>query len=75
VDYFVIGSTNQLRSGFLMVGWTCSGSTFTDVSTPDLNGTTQGISFDVDINTNNVRILAVVTSGTWNVKIGTKIIF
>jgi hypothetical protein len=74
-DYFVQGISNQIRTGVVIAGWNCTGTTYTEYSTPDMNGTTEGISFQVDANSNNIRLNAVVTSGTWLVKVATKIIF
>jgi len=74
-EYFVKGSSNQIRSGNVMAAWNCTGATYTEVSTPDLNGSTEDISFTVDTNSNNIRLNAVVTSGSWEVKVGTRIIF
>ena len=74
-DYFVRGSSNQIRSGVILAAWNCTGATYTETSTPDLNGSTEGISFSVDVSSNLVRLNAVVTSGTWIVKVGSRIIF
>jgi hypothetical protein len=74
-DYFVRGTSNQIRSGVILAAWNCSGATYTETSTPDLNGSTEGISFTVDVSSNLVRLNAVVTLGTWDVKIGSRIIF
>jgi hypothetical protein len=74
-DYFVKGSSNEIRSGVILAAWNCSGATYTETSTPDLNGSTEGISFSVDVSSNLVRLNAVVTSGTWTVKVASRIIF
>jgi hypothetical protein len=74
-DYFVRGTSNQIRSGVILAAWNCTGATYTETSTPDLNGSTEGISFSVDVSSNIVRLNAVVTSGTWDVKVGSRIIF
>lgn len=74
-DYFIKGDSNQIRSGFVLAAWNCSGTTYTETSTPDLNGSTNGISFNVDVSSNLVRLNAVVTLGTWDVKVGSRIIF
>jgi len=74
-EYFVKGSSNQIRSGNVMTAWNCTGATYTEVSTPDLNGSTEDISFSVDTNSNNIRLNAIITSGSWEVKVGTRIIF
>jgi hypothetical protein len=58
-----------------MATWDSSTTTWTEYSTPDLNGTTEGIDFRVSIVSSNVELVAVVTSGTWTVIINTRIIF
>jgi hypothetical protein len=74
-DYFVKGNSNEIRSGVILAAWNCTSATYTETSTPDLNGSTEGISFSVDVSSNLVRLNAVVTSGTWDVKVGSRIIF
>lgn len=74
-DYFVKGTSNQIRSGFILAAWNCSGATYTETSTPDLSGSTSGIIFNVTVQSQNVNLNAVVSSGTWEVKIGSRIIF
>jgi hypothetical protein len=74
-DYFVNGSSNQIRSGFVLAAWNCTSATYTETSTQDLNGSTEGISFQVDVVSNNVRLKVIVTDGSWEVKVGSRIIF
>jgi hypothetical protein len=64
-----------MRAGFVMAVWDSSSATYTDVSTPDLNGSTLGLTFTVTVSAPNVLLKANVTSGTWTVKVGTRIIF
>jgi hypothetical protein len=64
-----------MRAGVVMSVWDATSATFTDNSTPDLNGSTEEISFTVTNDGTNVSLNAVVTSGTWEVKVGTRIIF
>jgi hypothetical protein len=40
-----------------------------------LNGSTLGLTFTVTVSAPNVLLKANVTSGTWTVKVGTRIIF
>jgi hypothetical protein len=67
--------TEYMRAGVVMSVWDATSATFTDNSTPDLNGSTEAISFTVTNDGTNVLLNAVVTSGTWEVKVGTRIIF
>jgi hypothetical protein len=64
-----------MRAGTVMTVWDSSSATFNDTSTPDLNGSTLGFVFDVIISGSNLLLRANVTSGTWSVKVGTRIIF
>jgi hypothetical protein len=57
-----------------MCVWNGSTVSYTDTSTTDLGNSTAGIEFLVDINTGNVRLRAVITTGTWTVKVGTRIL-
>jgi hypothetical protein len=74
-DYYVSDSTNSRRAGTVIAVWDVSGSTFTEYSTPDLNGSTTGISFSTTISGGNILLQVVVTTGTWTVKVGTRVIF
>jgi hypothetical protein len=74
-EYFVKGNSNQIRSGNVLASWNCTGATYTEVSTPDLNGSTADVEFSVDTNSNNVRLNAIINGGTWEIKVGSRIIF
>ena len=73
-DYHLSGASNQRRTGTIMSTWNGSNVAFTDTSTPDLNGSTRAIEFNVAIITGNVTLQSVVTSGTWAVDTGIRII-
>jgi hypothetical protein len=73
-DYRVQGASNQRRTGTVMTIWDGTNVQFTDTSTPDLNGSTRGIEFNVVISGGNVVLQSVVTSGTWSVNTGIRII-
>jgi len=73
-DYHLSGASNQRRTGTIMSTWNGSDVAFTDTSTPDLNGSTRAIEFNVAIITGNVTLQSVVTSGTWSVDTGIRII-
>ena len=74
-DYCVTESGGAMRSGTVKAVWNNSTAGYTDVSTTDIVGSTSGIEFTVDVSGGNVRLNAVVTSGTWTVKVGTKVVF
>jgi hypothetical protein len=55
--------------------WNSTAAQFTDTSTTDLGPSTEGISFQVTSSGGTVRLNAIVTTGTWNIKVGTRVIF
>jgi len=73
-DYHLSGYSNERRTGTIMTTWNGTSVAFTDTSTPDLNGSTRGIEFNVAIISGNVTLQSVVTSGTWSVDTGIRII-
>tara|TARA_R110000851_G_scaffold848_3_gene2906 strand:+ start:28682 stop:30151 length:1470 start_codon:yes stop_codon:yes gene_type:complete len=66
-DYVVKNGSN-VRSGTVMACHDGSSVEFTDNSTNDL-GDTEQVLFDVDLSGGNMRLLADVVSGTWQIKI------
>jgi hypothetical protein len=58
-----------------MAAWDGTSATYTDTSTPDLNSTTTPLSFQVVVSGSDVNLIADATSGTWTIKVGTRIIF
>jgi hypothetical protein len=75
-DYCVTElSSGAMRSGTVKAVWNNSSAGYTDVSTTDIVSSTEGIEFTVDVNGGNVRLNAVITSGVWSVKVGTKVVF
>jgi len=72
-DYYVMNST-IMRLGTVMGVWVGSTTQYTDISTPDLNGDTNGVSFSVDVSGGNARLIANITGGTWTIKTGIRVI-
>jgi len=66
-----------MRAGTVMGVWDSSGTNAgsTDYSTPDIVASTVGISFSVTVASPSVSLVASVTSGSWTVKVGTRVIF
>ena len=76
-DYYVINTTlSSYRCGTIMAVWNASDNTvqFTDTSTKDLYGSTVGLTFLVAITSNNLELTASISTGTWTVKIGARIL-
>jgi hypothetical protein len=74
-EYIVSGTSNQRRAGVVMCVWDGGNSTYTDNSTPDLNGSTLPLTFSTSVLSGNVLLLASSSAGSWNVKVGVRIIF
>ena len=73
-DYYVSNGTDK-RAGSVISVWDNTTSVFTEYSTPDIGGVTTGISFQTTVSGGNILFQAVVTSGTWTVKVGSRIMF
>jgi hypothetical protein len=73
-NYYVSDGTNK-RAGTVMSVWDGSTTEYTDYSTPDIGGATTGISFQTTVSGSNILFQSVVTSGTWTVKVGSRIVF
>ena len=72
-DYYVQSGT-ILRSGTVMCVWDGTNVEFTDTSTNDLGGSTAVVSFSTDVSGTDVRLRATISSGTWTIKTGIRII-
>jgi hypothetical protein len=68
IEYRIVSTLGYKRCGTLMIIWDSSGSQFTDYSTEDLNGSTEGFSFTTSISGSNLLVTALITSGTWDIK-------
>jgi hypothetical protein len=76
-DYYVINTTtNGYRTGIVMVVWnaTANTATFTDMSSEDLGSSTAGLIFSAAIISNNIELKAEITTGTWTIKIGARVL-
>jgi len=74
-DYYVSDQgTSASRSGTVTAVWKGTTVEFHETSTPDILGSTLGIEFSVAISDPNIQLTAEITSGTWDIKIGTRAI-
>jgi hypothetical protein len=73
-DYVVYKSAN-LRAGRVVACWDAASNAFSysETSTTDV-GSTADLTFSVDIDSNNVRLLAAVASDNWAVKVSRKLL-
>ena len=75
-DYYVYDTgTNAMRSGIVMTVWDGTNTAFTDSSTPDLNASTAAVKFYTVITGPNLELYAAIGGGTWNISVGTRIVF
>jgi len=74
-DYRITNTVNSgWRAGTVMVVWDGTNVEFTDTSTNDITATTAGLSWSATISGSNLNLVATITSGTWNIKIGARVI-
>jgi hypothetical protein len=73
-DYVVYKSAN-LRAGRVVACWDAASNaiTYSETCTTDV-GTTTDLTLSVDINSNNVRLLATAASDNWAVKVSRKLL-
>jgi hypothetical protein len=73
-DYIVSDAVSSSRAGTIISVWRGSTVEFTDTSTADIGASTTGIEFNVSISGSNLILYSVVTSGTWSIKVGARVI-
>ena len=73
-DYYVKDSSNNMRAGTVMAVWDGVGVQFIEQVTPDLNGSTGGINFDVVVGTTMIQLNALIGGETWTIKVGIRLI-
>jgi hypothetical protein len=74
-DYYVTNTiSGSSRSGTISSIWNQTQISYSDLSTPDLVSPTDGIEFILNISGINVLLNATITTGTWKVKVGTRVI-
>jgi len=61
--------------GQVYATWDTGGAAFTDVSSPDLNGSTANFVWKVSVGGGTVNLDAQIAGGTWDVLVATRIIF
>jgi hypothetical protein len=61
--------------GQIYAVWDTNGATHTDVSSPDLNGSTAGFVWKVNVVSGSLELSCNITAGTWDVLVSTRVIF
>ena len=74
-EYCLTESGGAKRMGQIYATWDGSAAAFTDVSSPDLNGSTADLIWKVGISGGNVQLVANVLSGSWDILVATRIVF
>jgi hypothetical protein len=76
-DYYVYNSDNAAyRAGNIVTAWnTLSGIiVFSETGTDDLGGSTIDLSWSTVLQSGNVVLRSTLTAGTWNVKVGARVL-
>ncbi len=74
-EYCITESGGAKRMGQVYSTWNATSAVFTDVSTPDLGGSTAGFVWKVSVGGGTVNLDATISSGTWDILVATRIIF
>lgn len=67
-------STGAYRAGTLTAVWDGTNIAYTETTSTDLVASTSAVTLSADISSGNTRLIAAVSSGTWNIKIGARIV-
>ncbi len=71
-DYWVQNTGGAQRVSSILGHWLANGTyDLADIGSDDLGGSTAGIEFDINISGGEVRLVATITTDTWNI-IGTR---
>jgi hypothetical protein len=73
-DYVISEAGGAKRAGTVIAVWDSSSATFTDYSTVDLNNSTNSFAWNVQVSGGNLNLVSQISSGTWSVKIGSRVI-
>ena len=55
--------------------WDNASAVFTDISSPDLNGSTADLVWKVQVNSGSVELIATISVDTWDILVATRIVF
>ena len=74
-EYCVTESGGAKRMGQVYATWDGSAAAFTDVSSPDLNGSTSDFVWKVGVSGGNVLLDANILNGSWDILVATRVVF
>jgi hypothetical protein len=74
-EYCISEDNGAKRMGQVFSTWDSNDATFTDISTPDLNFSTTSFRWFVTVDNGNVKLIPIILSGSWTIKVFTRIIF
>jgi hypothetical protein len=77
IEYYAINTaTSAYRAGTVSSVWNSTADTlvYSETSTDDLGGSTIGLTFSAAITSNNFVLTANITTGTWTIKLGTRVL-
>jgi hypothetical protein len=72
-DYY-IRNNNSSRAGTIYSIWNNSNVELTDTCTNDLGGTTNSVTFSMDISSSYARLICGISSGSWTLKISARLL-
>jgi hypothetical protein len=67
VWHYTITNGTAYRSGIVTATWSVSTADCSETSTPDVGGSTDDVTLNVDVNSGNVRLRATSTSNNWQI--------
>jgi hypothetical protein len=77
IEYYAINTTTSAyRAGTVSSVWNSTADTlvYSETSTDDLSGSTIGLTFSAAITSNNFVLTANIATGTWTIKLGTRVL-
>jgi len=74
-EYCVTEQGGAKRMGQVFATWDGTNAAFTDISSPDLNGSTADLVWKVQVTSSQVELVSVIFSGTWDILVATRIVF
>lgn len=73
-DYVATEAGGAQRSGVIRANWNTTSAVYNETASPDLGGSTAGITFTVTYSAGIVSLNSVITSGTWSIRVGARIL-
>jgi len=69
-EYCITNTNGYKRMGQVFSTWDNASAVFTDISSPDLNGSTADLVWKVQVNSGSVELIATISVDTWEFSFG-----